>query len=78
MHPLPLRSFRFGHNSKQAFLGSFQFIQALAAASAFFYSVYVGLMYQLLILVVFMLVGTACFLYLEVKYAKKFPIGEES
>jgi len=56
----------------------FQFIQALAAASAFFYSVYVGLMYQLLILVVFMLVGTTCFLYLEVKYAKKFPIGEES
>ena len=55
-----------------------QFIQALAAAAAFFYSVYVGLMYQLLILVIFMIVGTSCFLYLEIKYAKKFPVGEES
>jgi len=45
----------------------FKFIQSASSAIAFFYSGYVELQWQLLILVVFIVAGTVCFCMLEFK-----------
>ena len=43
----------------------FQFLQGLFAAAAFFYSSYIPLVWQLLILSITMLIGTGSYLVLE-------------
>ena len=63
-------------NSAAAF-ALFKFEQSLAAAIGFFYSSYLLLKYQLLILVIFCFSGMLCFFYVEHKVRKK-PVESSS
>ena len=64
-------------NSAAAF-ALFKFEQSLAAAIGFFYSSYLLLKFQLLILVIFCFLGMLCFFYVETAARKKIISAEYS
>lgn len=49
----------------------FKFNQCVSAAASFFYSSYLGLYYQILILIIFGILGTICFVIVECSVRKK-------
>ena len=67
----------YPNNSAAAF-ALFKFEQSLAAAIGFFYSSYLLLKYQLLILVIFCFSGMLCFFYVEYKARKLVTASEYS
>lgn len=65
----------YSENSAPAF-AIFKFTQSVSAAAAFYYSSVIGLYWQLLILAIFVVVGTLCFLTVELASRKQRPPTE--